>query len=114
MMYLIFIAFFLVLCLLIAAYADSVCDAWRDGKDPLKSHFTEEFYYNKEKVYANDGLPWHSDFWHNAKLVREWAWCFAIASGLAIMSPWWFFSAPVFAFIKGKAFYFFLHNVFGN
>ena len=99
--------------LILAGLADAVCDAWRDGKDPLpyfKSRYAIWYKGSREtgiSPYKNNGIPWQSDFWHNAKLVRVYSYCFAI--GIAL-GGWWILAVPVFAFVTGKAFYYTYHS----
>lgn len=100
--------------LVIAGLADAVCDAWRDGKYPLGSlalRYPEWYEGSRTPTglspYPNDGIPWRSDFWHNAKLIREFAWCCAIGVALG---GWWLFAIPVFAFVKGKTFFYTYHS----
>ena len=94
--------------LILAGYADAICDAWRDGKYPLTFLFWRwPIWYEGSKnpdgvsPYKNNGIPWQSDFWHCAKLVRVYAYCFAI--GIAL-GGYWIFAVPVFAFVTGKTF----------
>lgn len=94
--------------LILAGIADAICDAWRDGKAPLRSWFSNDFYRGGS-TYANDGWPWRSDFWHNAKLIREFSFCAAIGVALG---GWFLLLIPVFAFVKGKTFYVFYHYIF--
>lgn len=106
------IAFFLIL----AGVSDAICDAWRDGLDPfptLKAKYPA--WYRGSRVtgkspYANNGLPWQSDFWHASKDIREYSWCLAIGAALG---GWFILLFPVFAFIKGKSFAYFYHKVLG-
>ena len=97
--------------LILAGLADAVCDAWRDGKYPLKSLAIKypEWYEGTRGTakYPNDGWPWRSDFWHNVKLVRVFAYCCAIG---ATFGGWFLLLIPVFAFITGKAFYYTYHS----
>jgi hypothetical protein len=103
----------ILIFLLIAGYADAICDAWRDKKYPLDFLFWRwpEWYEGSRLTglspYPNDGWPWRSDFWHSVKLIREFAWCCAIGVALG---GYWMFAIPVFAFIKGKTFYYTYHN----
>jgi hypothetical protein len=100
--------------LILAGLADAVCDLWRDGKEPLP-YFKSRYpiWYNGSRgtgisPYANDGWPWNSDFWHLAKLIREYAWCCAIGVALG---DWWLLAIPVFAFVKGKTFFYTYHSI---
>jgi hypothetical protein len=101
--------------LILAGLSDAVCDAWRDGKDPLAFLALRwpEWYRGSRtptglSPYPNDGWPWRSDFWHLSKLIREYAWCCAIGVALG---GWWLFAIPIFAFVKGKVFYYTYHNL---
>jgi hypothetical protein len=97
--------------LILAGYADAICDAWRDGLTPLKwvaLRWPEWYEGTRGPVkWKNNGNPFESDFWHNAKLVRVYAYCFALGFALG---GYWLLATPVFAFVTGKAFAISYHN----
>lgn len=118
----------IVLFILLAGVFDALCDRRRDTPDSGLLHrwmavklnwagwyYGNGYYTDKGQParWKNNGNPFQSDFWHDAKLGRVYSWSLAVCSALALTLGWYAYLLVLpTVFIKGKTFAMFYHKVF--